>query len=50
MELVDNVLFGSDFPLLAPSRYLADLEASRLTFEEKEAILGGNAKRLLMPS
>lgn len=50
MELVDKVLFGSDFPLLAPSRYLADLEASRLTFEEKEAILGGNAKRLLMPS
>ena len=47
LGLVDKILFGSDFPLLPPRRYLADLEKSALTAEEKKAILGGNAKKLL---
>jgi len=47
MELSRKILFGSDFPLLAPHRYLKDLDASGLSQEEKNAILGGNAQGLL---
>jgi hypothetical protein len=42
-----KILFGSDYPLLPPSRYFKEMEGSRLTKEEEEAILGGNAARLL---
>lgn len=47
LGLTDKILFGSDYPLLPISRYFGDLEKSELTEEEKAAILGGNAKRLL---
>ena len=47
LGLADKIVFGSDYPLLPPRRYMADLEASILTAEEKEAILGGNAARIL---
>jgi hypothetical protein len=43
----EKILFGSDYPLLPPSRYFKEMEASGLTQEEKEAIEGGNARRLL---
>jgi len=47
LGLCDKILFGSDFPLLAPSRCLPALEESGLDDEEKRQILGGNAQRLL---
>ena len=48
-ELVgaDKVLFGSDFPLLPPTRLLQEIKSAALTEEEKDLILSGNAKRLL---
>ncbi|MDD3418851.1 MAG: amidohydrolase family protein, partial [Eubacteriales bacterium] len=47
LGLVDKVLFGSDYPLLPPSRYMADLSQSELAEEDKKAILGRNAAKLL---
>jgi len=47
LGLCEKILFGSDFPLLPHSRYLDGLEKSGLSAEEKQLILGGNAKRLL---
>jgi predicted TIM-barrel fold metal-dependent hydrolase len=47
LGLCEKILFGSDFPLLAPSRYLPALEESGLDSEEKKLILTGNAQRLL---
>lgn len=47
LGLTDKILFGSDYPLLPLSRYFRDLDRSELTEEEKAAILGGNARRLL---
>jgi len=48
-ELVgaDKILFGSDFPLLPPTRLLQEIKSAALTEEEKDLILSGNAKRLL---
>lgn len=42
-----KVLFGSDYPLLPPSRYWKEMEAAGLSEEECDAIAGGNAARLL---
>jgi len=47
LGLCDKILFGSDFPLLAPSRYLPAIEESGLDSEEKNLILTGNAEKLL---
>ena len=44
---VDKALFGSDYSLLRPRRLLAEITASGLTAEEREAVQGGNAARLL---
>lgn len=41
-----KILFGSDYPLLAPSRYFKELEQADLATEEVAAIMGGNAVRL----
>jgi len=41
----ERLLFGSDYPLLSPSRYLRDME--ELDEGEKEALLEANARRLL---
>ncbi len=43
----DKILFGSDYPLLPPSRLLKEIESESLTQETKELILHGNARRLL---
>jgi predicted TIM-barrel fold metal-dependent hydrolase len=49
MEIVglDKILFGSDFPLIDPTRYFKELEASGLSKTEIDAICGINAAKLL---
>lgn len=42
-----KVLFGSDYPLIAPERWIADFEALDIKPELHEGILKGNAARLL---
>jgi uncharacterized protein len=43
----DRVLFGSDFPLIRPSRYFQEIDAAGLTPETKNRLLGENARRVL---
>lgn len=43
----DKVLFGSDFPVLSPDRWLADFEHQTFKEEVKPLILRENAVRLL---
>jgi predicted TIM-barrel fold metal-dependent hydrolase len=43
--LKDKMLFGSDFPLITPERWLADLEKTGIRDEVKPAILKDNAVR-----
>jgi len=43
----DKILFGTDYPLLAQSRLLKEIESLNLAKETKEMILSGNARRLL---
>jgi len=43
----DKVLFGSDYPLLAPSRLLGEIGSLDLPDETKNLILSGNGRRLL---
>ena len=45
--LRDRVLFGSDFPLITPDRWLADFEQLELKPEVRPLILKENAARLL---
>ena len=47
LGLCEKIIFGSDFPLLSPSRYFADIEACDLSDNEKQLLLGGNIKRIL---
>jgi predicted TIM-barrel fold metal-dependent hydrolase len=42
---VHKLLFGTDYPLLSPRRYLADTEILDATF--RQALFGGNAAKLL---
>ena len=44
---IERVLFGSDFPLMPYSRMLEHLDAARLGTADREAIVEGNARRLL---
>jgi hypothetical protein len=44
---VDKILFGSDYPLLAPRRYFVEMDAAGLSGPERERICGANAGRLL---
>lgn len=44
---VEKILFGSDFPLISPSRYFSELDRTALTPEQCGRILGQNAKQLL---
>ncbi len=43
----DKILFGSDFPLIRPSRYFKELETAALLKEDIKRICGLNAKKLL---
>ncbi|MFC2066803.1 amidohydrolase family protein [Chloroflexota bacterium] len=43
----DKILFGSDYPLLAQSRLLQEINQADLPDEERNLILSGNARRLL---
>ncbi|GLW11935.1 4-hydroxyphenyl-beta-ketoacyl-CoA hydrolase [Microtetraspora sp. NBRC 13810] len=45
--LKDKVLFGTDFPLLTPERWMADLEKTAIRDEVKPGIFKHNAARLL---
>ncbi|MGP6177066.1 amidohydrolase family protein [Microbacterium sp. A196] len=45
--LKKRVLFGSDFPLITPDRWLKDVEQTALKPEVMPGILKGNAARLL---
>jgi len=45
--LRDKVLFGSDFPVITPDRWLADFEALEIKPEVRPMILKDNAVRLL---
>ncbi len=43
----DKILFGSDYPLLAQSRLLKEIESLDLPGETERLLLSGNAQRLL---
>ena len=43
----EKILFGSDFPLISPRRYLQELEGSGLAAEDQKKILGRNIARIL---
>jgi len=43
----EKILFGTDFPLLTHNRVLGQIEESSLNQQDRENILGGNAKRIL---
>jgi uncharacterized protein len=45
--LKDQVLFGSDYPMLAPDRWLADFEDAPFRDEVRPLVLKQNAARLL---
>jgi len=45
--LKHKVLFGSDFPLLTPDRWLADFEQIAIKSEVRPLILKENAVKLL---
>jgi hypothetical protein len=42
----DRILFGTDFPLLSPERYLKEIEAAGVSPEDQQQIMGANAARL----
>jgi len=39
---IEKIFFGTDFPLISPSRYFKELEESSLSKQEREKILGLN--------
>ena len=43
----DRILFGSDYPLLAQSRLLQEINHADLPAKDRNLILSGNARRLL---
>lgn len=43
----DRLLFGSDYPVIGVQRMLAYVEQAGLGHDERAAVLGGNASRLL---
>jgi hypothetical protein len=49
MQLVgaDKILFGSDYPLIAPKRIISEIKSLGLPAETENMLLGGNAQRLL---
>ena len=45
--ITDKVLFGSDYPVITPERWLADFEQAEFREEVRQKILFENAKKLL---
>ena len=45
--LKDKMLFGTDFPVLTPERWMSDLEKTAIRDEVKPGIFKANAARLL---
>jgi hypothetical protein len=45
----DRVLFGSDYPLIQPDRYLRELSEAGLSRDALEKVTGGNAERVFTP-
>jgi len=43
----EKILFGSDYPLMLPSRLLKEIKSLELPEEAEQLILSGNARRLL---
>jgi len=43
----DRVLFGSDYPLIRPSRYFRQIDGAGLSPEARARLLGENARKLL---
>jgi uncharacterized protein len=43
----ERILFGSDYPLISPARYVRELNAANIDETSKNLILSGNARRLL---
>jgi hypothetical protein len=43
----EKVLFGSDYPLIPPRRYLKEMKSSGVAEDAIKKILGENAERLL---
>jgi len=43
----DKFLFGTDYPMLSPGRWLNDFEALRMSEDVRRMVLGENARRLL---
>ena len=43
----EKILFGTDFPLISPGRYLKELEESGLSKQDREKILGLNFSGLI---
>jgi predicted TIM-barrel fold metal-dependent hydrolase len=46
LGLQNKILFGSDYPLLPISRYLSEIDASKISLEDKALLLGENAATL----
>ena len=46
-RLKDKMLFGSDYPLITPDRWLADFEKLDIRDEVRPLVLKENAVRLL---
>jgi hypothetical protein len=44
----DRILFGSDYPLLTPTRYFSEMEQTGLTRKKLGKIKGENARQLLV--
>ena len=42
----DKILFGSDYPLLKPSRYFQEIEKEGLPEDDRAKLLGKNAANL----
>ena len=45
--LKDKMLFGTDFPVLTPERWMSDLEKTAIRDEVKPGLFTANAARLL---
>jgi predicted TIM-barrel fold metal-dependent hydrolase len=49
-QLGDKFLFGSDFPLITPDKWIAAFDQAGFKPELREPILKGNATKLLFGS